>query len=120
MGYASRSGRAVTNPESPRAFGVCDRCGLWYNLHKLKYQYEWAGTILNNLRLRVCDTCMDTPQPQLMARMMPPDPVPVMDPRPEPYRSPLTRQYLASEPTSTPPLTPIQREGDRGGLEIEP
>lgn len=83
MGYASRSGRAVTNPQNPRAFGVCDRCGFWYNLHKLKYQWQWQGTTLVNLRFRVCPACMDVPQPQLKARMAPPDPVPVNDPRPE-------------------------------------
>lgn len=83
MGYASRSGRAITNPEHPRAFGVCDRCGFWYNLYKLTYQFEWQGTQLQDLRIRVCPPCKDIPQPQLKARMAPPDPVPVADPRPE-------------------------------------
>lgn len=83
MGYASRSGRAVTNPQNPRAFGVCDRCGLWYNLHRLGYQYEWQGKNLINTRYRVCKTCLDIANPQLKARIMPQDPVPVSDPRPE-------------------------------------
>jgi hypothetical protein len=85
MGYASRSGRAVTNPEHPRAFGVCDDCGIWCNLHKLRYQWEWQGTQLVNLRFRKCDQCLDKPNPQLKARMAPPDPVPVWDPRPESF-----------------------------------
>lgn len=59
MGYASRSGRAITNPHAPRAFGVCDRCGIWYNLHRLGYQYEWQGTKLINTRKRVCWICKD-------------------------------------------------------------
>jgi hypothetical protein len=96
MGYASRSGRAVTNPENPEAFGVCDRCGIWYNLFKLRYQYQWQGTQLVNLRYRVCRTCMDLPQPQLKARMAPPDPIPKLDPRPE--------NFIASrfDPSVTP------------------
>jgi hypothetical protein len=88
MGWASKSGRAVTNPSDPRAFGVCDRCGIWFNLWTLRYQYEWQGSILMNLRFRVCSGCMDIPNPQLMARRLPPDPVPVHDPRPEPWLTP--------------------------------
>jgi hypothetical protein len=83
MGYASRSGRAFTSAQHPRAFGVCDRCGIWYNLHRLKYQYEWQGVQMVNLRFRVCAICMDIPNPQLKARMAPTDPVPEFDPRPE-------------------------------------
>jgi hypothetical protein len=97
MGYASRSGRAITNPSAPRAFGVCDHCGLWYNLYKLKYEYEWQGTKLVNKRFRVCDECRDRPNPQLKARIMPPDPVPVYDPRPEPYLFPRNISVLATE-----------------------
>ena len=83
MGMASMSGRAVTNPANPRAFAVCDRCQFLYNHDKLKWQYQWQGTQLTNLRILVCSTCCDEPQPQLKARLMPPDPVPIRDPRPD-------------------------------------
>jgi hypothetical protein len=83
MGYASRSGHAITNPQAPRAFGVCDGCGRWWNLYKLRYQYEWQGTKLINTGMRKCSDCTDRPNPQLKARLLPPDPVPVRDPRPE-------------------------------------
>jgi hypothetical protein len=33
----------------------------------------------------VCDECLDKPNPQLKARLMPPDPVPIANPRPELY-----------------------------------
>lgn len=81
----ARSGRARISRTNPEARGVCDRCGFMYSLNYLRYQYQWAGTKLQNLRLRVCDTCMDVPQEQLRAIILPPDPVPVMDPRPERY-----------------------------------
>lgn len=81
MGYASRSGRAITNSRRPQAFGVCDRCGLWHNLVKLKWQFEYSGNQLVNLRLRVSPECLDKPQPQLKSRSVPADPVPVCDPR---------------------------------------
>lgn len=85
MGYASKSGRARTSARNPRAFGVCDRCSLWYNHQNLKWQYDWAGASLINKRILVCDTCYDTPQNQLRAIVLPADPVPIINPRVEPY-----------------------------------
>lgn len=85
MGYASRSGRARTSARNPRAFGVCDRCALWYNHQNLKWQYDWAGASLINKRILVCDTCYDTPQNQLRAIILPADPTPIVNPRVEPY-----------------------------------
>jgi hypothetical protein len=85
MGYASRSGRAKTDPRNPRAFAICDRCALWYNHHQLKWQYDWAGASLINKRILVCDTCYDEPQNQLRAIVLPADPVPIINPRVEPY-----------------------------------
>lgn len=85
MAYASRSGRARTSPSTPRAFGVCDRCALWCNHHQLKWQFDWAGASLINKRLLVCDRCYDEPQQQLRAIVIPADPVPIVNPRIEPY-----------------------------------
>lgn len=85
MGYASRSGRARTSAKNPQAFGVCDRCSMWYNHVDLKWQYDWAGASLINKRILVCDTCYDEPQEQLRAIVLPADPVPIMNPRTEPY-----------------------------------
>lgn len=127
MGYASRSGRAITNPAHPRAFGVCDRCGLWFNLFRLKYQYEWQGTKLVNTRKRVCSGpggCLDKPNPQMKARVAPPDPVPVYDPRPENFiasrfdPTPVSGNPLTTQQNPPPPFQPMTTE--RGGIiEIE-
>lgn len=78
-------GRAEVDSSNPRGWATCDRCGLNYNLFKLNYQFQWAGTDLINLRLRVCPTCMDTPSEFLRTVIIPPDPLPLIDPRPEPY-----------------------------------
>ncbi len=85
MGYASRSGRARTSAKNPQAFGVCDRCALWYNHVDLKWQYDWAGASLINKRILVCETCYDDPQEQLRAIVLPADPTPIVNPRTEPY-----------------------------------
>jgi len=83
MSYASKAGRARVSAKNPQAQGVCDRCGIWYNLVDLQWQFDWRGTALQNLWLRVCGRCLDTPQEQLRAIQLPADPVPVWQPRPE-------------------------------------
>ena len=83
MAYASKSGRARTSVSSPNAFAVCDRCGIWYNHTSLRWQYDWRGASLMNIRILVCKTCYDTPQEQLRAIIVPADPVPIQNPRVE-------------------------------------
>lgn len=78
-------GRAKVNSRFPQAAAICDRCGFCYTLADLHFQYQWAGPHLQNLRLLVCDRCLDVPQPQLKPRFLPPDPVPVFNARPENY-----------------------------------
>lgn len=85
MGSTSRYGQAVINPAAPEAVGICDRCGKLYNLRALRWQMQWMGTSVQNLHLRVCNTCYDIPNEQLRTLILPPDPMPVMDARTEPY-----------------------------------
>jgi hypothetical protein len=85
MAYASKAGRAQTSTRNPRAFGVCDRCGIWHNHDRLQWQYQWGGASLYNKRILVCDICLDVPQQQLRAIIVPADPTPIMNPRTEPY-----------------------------------
>lgn len=43
---------------------------------------EYNGTGLYNTRFLVCDTCLDVPQAQFLNPILPPDPLPVQNPRP--------------------------------------
>lgn len=115
MGYASRSGRARVSSRNPQAFGVCDRCAMWYNHADLQWQYDWAGASLINKRILVCDTCYDEPQQQLRAIALPADPVPVINPRTEPYLWDNTdyRQVSGYNTTSTTTGIPIPRGDTR-------
>lgn len=81
MGFASRSGRARTSASNPQAFAVCDRCGLWYNHNSLKFQYEWRGATLQNIQVLVCAPCYDKPQENVRSIVLPPDPIPIKNPR---------------------------------------
>lgn len=75
-------GRAQVNPSAPAAWGTCDRCSFIYLHSDLAWQWDYAGAGLINKRILVCRTCMDVPQPQLLSRILPPDPVPIQNPRP--------------------------------------
>jgi len=77
------TGRARVNASNPRAFAVCDRCGIWYNHFSLRRQFEWGGVKLVDTGMLVCKICYDIPNEQLRARQLPPDPVPIRNPRPE-------------------------------------
>jgi len=108
MAYASRAGRARVSARKPEAQAVCDRCGLWYNLVDLEWQYDWRGTSLQNLWIRVCRrTCLDVPQEQLRAIQLPADPVPVWQPRVENFAYAET-DYRNTVPGTVDPVTGIQ------------
>jgi hypothetical protein len=103
MGYASISGRAITNPDSPKAFGVCDRCGIWYNHCNLSWQFDYRGRSLANIRILVCDRCNDDPQPQLKPRIIPPDPLPIANSRVEQF----CYDEVDERTTNNPALPPV-------------
>lgn len=111
MAYASRSGRARTSAKKPEAFGVCDRCGIWHQLNSLSWQFQWAGTHLQNLWLRVCGRCLDIPQAQLRAITLPADPTPVWQPRVEAFEEDETnyRTVIPGCPGTNDPITGLPR-----------
>ena len=89
MSYSNAHGRARVDPRNPQAFGCCDNCGEWRNLADLAWEQQWMGPNLLRTGFRVCrDRCLDVPQPQLRTIILPPDPIPVRDPRPELYVDP--------------------------------
>lgn len=79
-------GHARVNPSHPVSFACCDRCAFWYSITDLAWQYQWCGPQLQNLRLLVCRKCMDVPQEQLKPRILPPDPLPTLNARPENFQ----------------------------------
>jgi len=111
MAYASRAGRASTNAANPAAFGVCDRCSMWYNLKNLRWQFDWRGASLMNIRLLVCNDCYDEPQQQLRAIVVPADPVPVINPRIEPFAADETNTRYTSGQNTIDPVTRIPVPG---------
>ena len=78
-------GKARVDVLWPQSFACCDRCGGLRNLVDLSWQMQWAGPTIINLRLLVCGKCLDAPTDQLRTIMIPADPPPVYNARPEAY-----------------------------------
>lgn len=82
MALGDIAGRARVSLRNPSAMGECDRCGFWYQLDRLQRQFQWAGPALVNTGYLVCKHCLDIPQDQDRTLILPPDPVPRVNPRP--------------------------------------
>jgi len=108
MSYASKQGRARANPAAPTAAGICDRCGFVHQHSDLRWQYDWRGASLANIRLLVCNTCYDNAQPQLRAIVIPADPVPIQNPR--------TQDFVAASAGPVPLISMAQSPEPSGGF----
>jgi hypothetical protein len=100
-------GRARVSVRNPQAFGICDRCGFLYNHVNLSWQFDWAGANLINKRILVCETCIDTPQEQLRAIVLPADPNPIMNARVDIFTEAESDYITTSAPTVTDSTTGI-------------
>lgn len=76
-------GKARVDLHKPQAHAICDRCGFRYLHAQLSWDAQWIGPRLQNLRFLVCPSCRDKPQEQLRTIVLPPDPVAIMNARPE-------------------------------------
>lgn len=108
MAYASISGRARTSSRNPQAHAICDRCGGRFNFVDLRWQYDWRGAVIQNLRLLVCRECLDVPQEQLRAIIVPADPTPIMNARTEPFAIDEANFLAVTAPPTIDPVTGIQ------------
>lgn len=104
-------GRARVSSRNPQAFAICDRCGRLTNHHRLQWQYDWRGASLQNLRILVCESCLDVPQQQLRALVIPADPVPIQNPRTQDYVSAETNYRTTSGQNTVDPVTGIPVPG---------
>jgi hypothetical protein len=78
-----RNNHVRVDQRRPSAQSICDRCGFAYQRSALAHQHEFAGAKLQNLKVLVCPTCMDQPNPNLRVYAPGADPLPIPDPRPE-------------------------------------
>ena len=107
MGYASKQGRTRIDARSPSASGQCDRCGFLYNHNHLRWQLDYSGAGLYNLRILVCEKCYDVPQQQRKVIVIPPDPMPVLNARTPDYINSETSYRAISGQNTVDPVTGI-------------
>jgi hypothetical protein len=88
MGIGNLQGYNRTNPRHPQAAGMCDRCGFVWPLRRLSKQFQWQGAKLIDTGLIVCPRDLDRPFEQYRVLILPGDPIPVTNPRPDPSVTP--------------------------------
>lgn len=76
---------ADVDPDNLSAWSTSDRNGFITNHRKMRWQWDWNGPQLINKRILVDQDELDIPQEQLRSIVIPPDPNPLMNARPEPY-----------------------------------
>lgn len=96
------------DPQNPEGAGECQRCGRWYQLRALNWQFQWSGTHLYNIGALVCDECLDIPQEQLRTIILPPDPPPLINARVPnfDYEEQTVRILQFADPLTPPPQQP--------------
>ena len=88
--------RAQVDPQRPMGWGTSDRNGHLGNLYKMKFQHDWRGSQIINTRVLVHEDELDIPQRQLGTLVIPPDPLPLINARPENYsidEQPVSTRY---------------------------
>jgi hypothetical protein len=100
-------GKAKVSSRNPEAFAICDSCGFLYNHNSLVYNREWAGNILINTQQLVCRKCNDVPNQQLRSIIVPPDPMPILNPRVQNYAAASTDVRQVSGSNTVDPITGI-------------
>ena len=81
MGFR-RSNFGYVNRLSPSAAAVCDRGGEVVPHSVLRKEMRWAGKSLVWTGFLCCPQHLDPPHPQDYVLTLPPDPVPIENPRP--------------------------------------
>lgn len=113
-----QTGRGRVSSRRPAALGVCDFCSFTYNLCDLRPWQQWAGVKLQTYNYLVCEKCWDVPQQQLRSIIIPPDPLPVYNPRPEQYAE-VVPNFVATESATFAGSDITTEAGDNLIWEIE-
>lgn len=81
MTYNPKGKHVTVDPSSPDALGICDYTGFVHKRSDLVKQMEWRGNAIVWTGFYVGRDYVDVPNEQLRPPILPPDPVPVQQPR---------------------------------------
>jgi hypothetical protein len=113
MGWRPHPKDAEVDADHPVPWATCDSCGFIWNHPRLAWQHQWAGTGLINLRQLKCPRCLDEPQEQLRVIVLPPDPDPLFNARPEQYA--IDEGFIAAFTAS---IAPDPNHSNRGIMTV--
>lgn len=85
MSWRIHPKHADVDQDNPQTWATDDFTGFVTNLNKMRWQMQWAGNQLINQRFLVHPDFLDIPQEQFRTLVLPPDPAPLFNARPEPY-----------------------------------
>lgn len=78
--------RGTTRDPHDGPWSVCDRCGFLWSQSRLQFQFDYlGGSVPQSLGLIVCRRCLDDLNFQQKLLILPPDPQPIFNTRPENY-----------------------------------
>lgn len=81
MTYRPKGKHVRINEQNPEALGICDYTGFVFNRTDLLRQLQWRGNSLVWTGLYVGRPYVDTPNEQDRPPILPPDPIPIREPR---------------------------------------
>lgn len=85
MGFRGNPRGASKDPHQG-PWATCDRCGFIYSMSRMQFQYDFVGgPEPQDLHLLVCNKCLDDLNFQQKFFVLPGDPQPFMNTRPEQY-----------------------------------
>ncbi len=100
MSYRPSPKYASKNPRLG-PWATCDRCSMLDNLSRMQFQYDYLGGMTpQNKHILLCKRCLDQLAFQRKLIVLPPDPPPVFNTRPENYFVDETN-FLATETSPT-------------------
>jgi hypothetical protein len=82
MSFRPKGKHVSIDVNFPEAVAICDYSGFVFNHKDLVKQMEWRGNALIWTGYMVGRPYLDTPNEQLRPPILPPDPVPILLPRP--------------------------------------
>jgi hypothetical protein len=84
--------------KSPQGLAICDGCGFEVQHIHLREKKDYrGGSVPVGLSLRVCASCDDIPQPYYSRLLLRPDPIPLMNPRPDTQDAATNAQTAAAD-----------------------
>lgn len=81
MSYRPKGKHVTIDENNPEALGICDYSNMVFKRKDLVRQMEYRGQGLVWTGFMVGRPYLDKPNPQLKPPILPPDPIPVIDPR---------------------------------------